>query len=364
MPPVYLILSLHEIGGAEKRFAGLWQHLRAQGEVDVRLVVPSALHELLLAMDEFREGLRLHAHAVSVFEGRGRWSLARHLRALHASEPGAVFHFVMDSPAIAQWFVSRRTLFSLPQSSLAQLNRRGRAVTYAGVLRARRIDVLDPRVHQGLIRRFVHKRGAFSLTPNSFVDLDAYQPGPKSNLLAFCGIFTEEKQAFRLLDVLPEVDARLAQRGIRERAWVFLGYDVPPGDLVARAEALRSKADVRAYYAPNPQQVLARAKVFFSLQRANNYPSKSLLEAMACGCLPIVTDVGESRRIAPESIAAYVPRDFTADDIARQALAILSMDEASREAKVEAARAMLAERFSIGSMARYFVGLYEELARL
>jgi len=364
MPPVYLILSMHEIGGAEKRFAGLWQHLRDRGEIDVRLVVPAALHDVLSAMSEFREGLRRHADAVSVFGGAGRWSLARHLRALHAREPEAVFHFVMDSPAIAQWFVSRRTLFSLPQSSLAQLNRVGRAVTYAGVLRARRIDVLDPRVHRELARRFVHKRAAFSLTPNSFVDLEAYQPGPKSNLLAFCGIFTEEKQAFRLLEVLPEVDAHLARHGIRERSWAFRGYDVPPGDLFARAEALRGRVDVRAYYEPNPQEVLARAKVFFSLQRANNYPSKSLLEAMACGCLPIVTDVGETRRIAPESIAGYVPRDFTADDIARSALRILSMDQASRATKVDASRAMLAERFSIDSMARYFVGLYEDLARL
>lgn len=364
MSPVYLVLSTNAIGGAEKRMAGLWKYLREQGQLDVRLVIPRSLEQTLAQTHEFEEPLRRHREGVVTFDDeRGRWALPSLLRSLHARDRSAAFHFVLDSPAITQFFLSHRTLFSLPQSSLTQMNRVGRAVAYAGVLRAARIDVLDPRVYQRLRRRFFYKRGAFRLTPNSYVDLDAYQPAPKTNLLAFCGIFTDEKQAFRLLDAVPEVDARLEQAGIRDREWAFMGKDVPPGDLVARARQLAARVNVRAWFEPNPQTVLSRSKVFFSLQRSNNYPSKSLLEALACGNLPIVTDVGDSRRIAPDSVSYYVPRDFSADDIATQALRILTLPEEERLAKVSAARAMLAADYSLASMASYYTGIYRELLR-
>ncbi|KZZ72021.1 hypothetical protein A3765_13560 [Oleiphilus sp. HI0130] len=53
-------------------------------------------------------------------------------------------------------------------------------------------------------------------------------------------------------------------------------------------------------YASDPASDLSQSKIFLSLQKYNNYPSQSLLEAMACGCAVIASDVGETRMIVNE----------------------------------------------------------------
>jgi glycosyltransferase involved in cell wall biosynthesis len=130
-----------------------------------------------------------------------------------------------------------------------------------------------------------------------------------------------------------------------------------PGIIDACAK-LESQLDVKAYHDPNPADVLSTSKVFLSVQQTTNYPSKSLLEALACGNLPIVTDVKDSRTIAPDDFSFYVPKDFAARDLAEQAVRILRMPEAVFMEKVTMAREHLKERFSVETMASYYLELY------
>lgn len=61
----------------------------------------------------------------------------------------------------------------------------------------------------------------------------------------------------------------------------------------------------------NSFEFLSRSKIFLSLQKKNNYPSQSLLEAMVCECAVVATDVGETRRIVDEECAVLIPYDAT-----------------------------------------------------
>lgn len=54
-------------------------------------------------------------------------------------------------------------------------------------------------------------------------------------------------------------------------------------------------------------EILGRTKIFLSLQTADNYPSQSLLEAMASGCAIIATDVGHTRLLLSETNAVLIP---------------------------------------------------------
>ncbi|MBK7498974.1 MAG: glycosyltransferase family 4 protein [Ignavibacteriales bacterium] len=45
---------------------------------------------------------------------------------------------------------------------------------------------------------------------------------------------------------------------------------------------------------------LSKCKIFISIQNDNNYPSQSLLEAMACENAIIASDVGETRKLVSE----------------------------------------------------------------
>jgi glycosyltransferase involved in cell wall biosynthesis len=55
--------------------------------------------------------------------------------------------------------------------------------------------------------------------------------------------------------------------------------------------------------------VLERSSIFVSLQEGENYPSQSLLEAMACGNAVIATDVGETWRLVDDANGKRVASD-------------------------------------------------------
>ena len=52
---------------------------------------------------------------------------------------------------------------------------------------------------------------------------------------------------------------------------------------------------------------LKQSKIFISIQKDNNYPSQSLLEAMACENAIIASDVGETRKLVTENEGILVP---------------------------------------------------------
>lgn len=109
---------------------------------------------------------------------------------------------------------------------------------------------------------------------------------------------------------------------------------------------------VQLYFEQDPFRVLLRTKVYVSLQDTENYPSQSLLEAMACGCAVVATDVGLTRSLLDESCAVLVPRDPVA--VARALTQLLEQEplrgNLGRNARHIAASTQTIERF-----ADYFV---------
>lgn len=362
--PIYIVLPLPGVGGMEKRLAGLFLHL-ASGGADVRLVAPARLVDALTAsaelarLDEHRARMDLAPGAPSIPE------LRRHVRALARRSPDAVFHYGLVSPLRVHPTRSRRVLYTIPNANLAQYSRRGLVEVYGGVLRSGHVDVLDPEVHRQLSARFFWRRRSLSLTPGSWVDLERFAPLPgaeKENAIAFIGLFLEEKQAPRLAAAIPELLRACERAGIeRPQVWMMGSDGSTP--VTAQVAALNDPR-ARAWQEPNPASVLARAKVILSLQRVTNHPSKSLLEGMACGAAPVVTDTRDSRRTAPESLATYIPRDFTADDLARACVPLLQRAPAAIDAHAAKLRAFLAANFSLEAMTDYYRDLYAKLARL
>jgi len=363
---VYIILPSTAIGGVEKRLAGLFLYLADHGD-DVRLV---ASKELVALLRQSREhaGIDRHDARIDAFEaGSDAFGALRvHLRQVFRAAPRGVFHYGLASPLRLHASRSRRTLYTIPNASLAQYNARGLVEVYGGILRATRVDVLDPSVFAELTSRFFWRRGSFSLTPGSYVDLELFRPAPaaeKRNLIVFCGLFSHEKQAPRLVECIPRLLALLDAAGFGDTKILMLGRD-PEGGSVSRRVAELRNPRVEARFDPDPRPHLAAAKVFLSLQRSTNHPSKALLEAMACGCAPVVTDTRDSRLTAPESLAKYVPRDFTADDLLAPIVFLLRRSDQELNAHSSAMRAFLGEQFTLRAMASFYRAIYRQLRAL
>lgn len=107
----------------------------------------------------------------------------------------------------------------------------------------------------------------------------------------------------------------------------------------------------KIYNTERPFEVLGRTKVFLSLQTSNNYPSQSLLEAMASGCAIIATDVGETRKLLDKTCAMLIPPCSNKLLVAIEAL---MGDPSAREALGSAARDRVLSTQTVSAYADYF----------
>lgn len=110
--------------------------------------------------------------------------------------------------------------------------------------------------------------------------------------------------------------------------------------------------NAEVYKADRPFDLLGRSKIFLSLQKGNNYPSQSLLEAMASGCAIIATDVGETRKILDESRAILIPYDA---DALRMAICKLIEDAELTGRLAKNARDFVLTHQTVHSYAQYFL---------
>jgi glycosyltransferase involved in cell wall biosynthesis len=92
-----------------------------------------------------------------------------------------------------------------------------------------------------------------------------------------------------------------------------------------------------------------------SLQRQDNYPTQSLLEAMACGAVPVATDVGLTWKLVDEATGIRVKPN--PDDIAESVIGLLR-DPQRCDRLGRAARQRVLERHSEDQYYAYLDTLY------
>jgi hypothetical protein len=80
-------------------------------------------------------------------------------------------------------------------------------------------------------------------------------------------------------------------------------------DLLEETETKLENVNLFSDYTDRPFEILGRSKIFLSLQEADNYPSQSLLEAMASKCCVIATDVGETRSLVDTTCGVLIEKN-------------------------------------------------------
>jgi glycosyltransferase involved in cell wall biosynthesis len=368
MRRVYIVLSTISIGGAEKRFTDIWCALREQGH-DVHLVMDPRTRAALGQQRQYRSVLVNQPRLHLIDLGRAKYpDFVRAIWNFFSTQPPrAVIHYPLAFAPIVQARYGHRLVVSWVDSSFPPL-RLGRLkyslTAWAAFVSARRIDVLNPNNLQRLRRFGTLGRKATLTAGGTHIDSTLYRPRDKALDLVFLGRVEPEKQSLRFVLALPEIHRTLQAFGLRGYRFVLCG-DGPEAAAVADAARSAAFADVPFTFGftAEPETVLGRAAVFFSLQRTSNYPSKALAEAMACGAFPIVTDAGESRLMVEGCPHyAFVPVEFTAADITTAMIPYLQLDAARRERVATELAEYAHRRFTIATQASYFASLYEEVS--
>jgi glycosyltransferase involved in cell wall biosynthesis len=375
MASVYYIIPTHAIGGAEKRFIELWAYLQAHPASSHKfcLIISRKLAEKI-STDNILQPLILKYNSnvfyFDIDESAGVYSFQKKLYQFVCSVTNTsdILHFIIGFPSLIAGLKHYKTIYTLTENSLKNVNIKGKISYILNILRATQVDILDPILHKKFSTFLFFKKRHIHLTPGSFVDTELFTPvsyAEKENNFVFLGRFYSVKQVLPLLQAIPEI-LKKAGKYLAEKKYkfIFIGYGPQETEMKNIIAEDRFKGlQVEIINTNNPQQVLSRSKIFFSLQLNNNYPSKSLLEAMAAGNIPVVTDVGTTRVLAHPDFSYYVPEKFTSTDLAEKIIAILKMSDAEQQVKAIAAREFVIKNFAISTSANYYKSLYFKFDR-
>lgn len=364
VPDVALvILNNSGVGGAERRFAQVYEGLRSRNVaialaineslltslIQAGVLTPGTTPEFLMKEPIGRRafGLRKLDYALGCLS-LARWVLARRPRLLHLVLGGA---YVALPLQVLDW--APPALLSVVCPSLREMvgSSLGLWLYRLALRKACVVDALTEQIRDTLEREGVPPE-RIRVPAGSFVNTTRFQPASaKRPSVVFVGRLIPEK------DPALFVEACALVHKLVPYARFFMLGEGPLRDQVETLVRDRGLAAVMEVgWRSRVEAVLGEALVFVSLQRMDNYPSQALLEAMASGAAVVATDVGLTWKLVDEQVGVRVAA--SAESVA-QAIVLLLDDPSRASAMGLRGRERVIERHSTEAYLDYLECLYE-----
>lgn len=353
--------SLSGGGGAERRFARAAQEARRQGH-DVVLVVNRELADDLNRAHIVAGGdptLCVPSSYVSAI-GFNEWLV----RTVGYLEPD-IIHLPLIQRSLVPFYAwlgvrpRQRVVQSIAWASL--MDHQGavdqRLLAHYLVQRATLVDVLYPRFLQSTWADKCGER--IRISPCSFTDYDLFRPAPcKENIILYAGRLMPAKNPLLLL---ASVEQLLLEDEQCLSDWrVEIMGDGPLRTSVQEIASSQSfKGKVTVGSSPSLVEAMRGASVFVSLQARENYPSQSLLEAMACEAAVIATNVGDTGLLVTDDTGVMIPPTKGA---LAEAIRRLVGNSDLRRALGTKARQRVVSEHTIERFTQYLASLWREAA--
>ena len=338
MRRVLILINNTGVGGAERRFgrlfarmadvdrgavfvinAGLWKRLLDAGVVTGR---ERRVWRFAEPCGRLAEGVGLRGAPAFWLRKLDYVLFSLLLLARYGLARRRVFHLVLGGAYVALPLMllrpDHRIVISIVSTDLAVLVGAPWALpVYRYALgRATVIDTLSEAARADAIRRGIDA-GKMLVSPGSAVDVDRFRPAlRKQPWVVFAGRLVEEKNPLLFVEAMPAI-LRAAPS-----ARIFLMGEGPLGPAVEQAVERSGARDAATTgFLADLAPIFGPAHVFVSLQRKDNYPSQSLLEAMACGAAIVATDVGLTWKLVDETTGIRVKPN--PDDLAGAVIELL-----------------------------------------
>ena len=152
-------------------------------------------------------------------------------------------------------------------------------------------DFLSPYIYEGVKKRNVKLNdNSVSVAPCSFADYSNCIPADRSAFeIVFCARLEPDKNPMMFLE---------AASVLHKKYPLVKFHLLGEGSLVNEIESYIHDNNlgeaVNFRFHKNPPEIFAHTSVVVSLQTGTNYPSQSLLEAMACSNAVIASDTGDT----------------------------------------------------------------------
>lgn len=338
------------LGGAEKRYARVFEMLVAQGGPNHRLIINRAMLDLLQAAGiltnhtpylivldppttRYQRINRLRSLGSLVDTLWYVWQCWRLFRSLRPQIVHPLLTGVyLSLPALLLMPRIRRVMSAYSYQFESYRDRQlggisiGAAIKRFAMQQSQMVEALSDSIRADLLNRRL-PAAKIVVAPCSFTDISLCNPSwPKERWVVFLGRFVALKQPLLLVEAIPKIIAHYP-----DIHFYFLGEGSLQPQMEARLQQLGVRAAVTIQFEPQPTKILNRSSIFVSLQTEENYPSQSLLEAMACGNAIVATDVGETWRLVDlENGLCVQPEETIVADAILSLLADDSLQERQR----------------------------------
>jgi glycosyltransferase involved in cell wall biosynthesis len=374
---VGIVVISEGIGGAEKRFARLFNYLSAHSAHKYTILLPQRLCRQLCEQGILSENQPNILKLFQSFPG----SLFNHYynRKFYGLQLPGIWHILLPiwrqewnasqvQSALAGFdvvhFCNTHPLQIIPENkpvileepnSASQVSISPQVVSWLsqGVF----LSCLSESIQIAYLQATedIARKDRINVAPCSFIDYENTFVSAKERLIVFVGRMEDAKNPRLFLSAM-EILAKYRQ----DFKAILLGT----GSLDRQLDMLIMRSGLQAIvtrlFHSKPQEVLSRSLVFVSIQEFDNYPSQALLEAMACGCAIIASDVGQTGKLVSDDVGYRVP--LVAEAIAEKlSYALDHFDESVEMGKC--AREKVLREHKLEIYTSYLEELYERVVR-
>jgi glycosyltransferase involved in cell wall biosynthesis len=219
------------------------------------------------------------------------------------------------------------------------------------------VDFLSPFILEGVRKRGIAIPAERArITACSFTDYAKCKAGKKDKLsIAFAGRLEKDKNPMLYLDAVSPLAAKYPNVEFH-----IMGEGRLSSAVEEKVNSLGLPNIIFHGFVPNPTEIFSETSVFVSIQTTNNYPSQSVLEAMACENAVIATDVGDTRMFINENNGTLI--SLEKEQLQRAIEKYILNPEVALE-KGKYASQYVRREFTIEKAADYYLGLFEMAAK-
>jgi len=232
-----------------------------------------------------------------------------------------------------------------------------------GVLFSNYVDVLDPTIFKTAKKWRFFDNSKISFTSCSFCNTDHYKPEVKENWVVFLGRFFQLKQVIPFVHAIPGICKKCKELKIEDVRFFILGHGEQEQEITELLQQPSyNSIPITFGFDGEPHKILNKSKVFLSLQKKNNYPSRSLIEAFSAGNVAVVTDNGETRWLAKPEFSFYVKENFNQKELIAAITEALVLSDVDFNEKSILARNFVLQNHNMEKMLSYFQSCYNKIS--
>ncbi|MGC9367447.1 MAG: glycosyltransferase [bacterium] len=326
---LFLLIYSDSIGGAERRFARFWDYISAKNKYsNVYLLINRNLLEKLNQAELIKKNKNLivlpslfSKYFVNYKENSSKLNklcfLITKLDILIGSA-FTLFYLIRFKPNIVHLILAGvyvffpfiylfpgKTIISYPTINLSALtgDKLGSLIYLFSLKKVNLIDILSPSSLNELLNYGI-KSYKMKISPGSFTDPDIFKPiEPKQKIVTYASRLVCYHHPFIFLESAKEI---INKR--KDIEFYILGNGPLKQDVIDFIHDQNLSNNIIYDFKYDISSILGKTSIYVTL-KDDNYPSQSLLEAMACGCSVVATSGGDTYKLVTEKNGVLINLD-------------------------------------------------------